>query len=89
MKMQTTPSHPLPPRLTMDEYADFVSESVRHTPPEQVARQKQIEKCIVVPFRIPDAPIPGATAGPDSNSLPSGGARFVAPTVADPKMTRP
>jgi len=38
----------------MDEYCDFVSESLRHADPELIARQKQIEERITEPFRIPE-----------------------------------
>ena len=62
MKTPDASRQPLPPHLTMDEYAYFVSESVRHTPPEQVARQKEIEKRITVPFRIPDDAVRGTAA---------------------------
>jgi len=62
MKTPATIILPLPPRLTMDAYADFVLESIRHTPPNQVARQKQIEKRITLPFRIPEDPVPGTIA---------------------------
>ncbi|MFZ4395943.1 MAG: hypothetical protein ACOYOU_10000 [Kiritimatiellia bacterium] len=46
-------NEPLPPHLTMDEYVDFVSESLRHVSTANLAQQKQIEERIVRPFRIP------------------------------------
>ena len=39
-----------PPRMTMDEYCDFVWETLQHIPPEQIERQKQREKQIKVAF---------------------------------------
>ena len=43
----------LPPRLSMDEYVEFVESTMREANPETVARQKRIEKQIRNPFRIP------------------------------------
>lgn len=40
------------PRLNMDEYTAFVAETVSQADPAKVARQKAIEECIVVPFRL-------------------------------------
>lgn len=42
----------LPPRLSMDEYVDFIEASLRDTPPEQVARQKALEKRGIARFEI-------------------------------------
>ena len=41
-----------PPRMTMDEYCDFVWEILQRISPEQIERQKQREKQIKVAFRI-------------------------------------
>ena len=54
MRFPPLPIQPLPPRLSMDGYADFVSEALLHSSPEHVARQKQIEERIAAPFRIPE-----------------------------------
>ena len=56
MKQQANlPWFLVPPVLSMDEYAAFVSEAMSRADPEKVARQKAIEKRITVPFRlIPD-----------------------------------
>jgi len=40
------------PRMTMDEYCEFVEEMLLHIPPDQIERQKQREKQIKVPFRM-------------------------------------
>ena len=45
--------HPPPPTLTMDEYADFIMDSLAHADPDKVLRQKAIEEQIRVPFRYP------------------------------------
>ena len=56
-------SSPLPPRLSMDEYADFVEASLRECDCARAMRQKELEERIRVPFRIVgDAPSAG-TAG--------------------------
>lgn len=47
---------PLPPRLSMDEYADFVEASLREADPARVARQKEMEERIRTPFRMVGAP---------------------------------
>ena len=44
--------NPLPPRLSMDEYADFVEASLRDCDSAHVARQKELEERILVPFRM-------------------------------------
>ena len=41
-----------PPRMTMDEYCDFVWEVLQYIPPEQIDRQKKLEKQIKVAFRM-------------------------------------
>jgi hypothetical protein len=40
----------LPPRLSMDEYAEFVEASLRECDPSRAARQKKLEKRIRTPF---------------------------------------
>ena len=40
------------PRLDMDAYMVFLSESMTHADPMKVARQKALEERIQVPFRI-------------------------------------
>ncbi len=52
MKTQRSRSNVLPPRLSMDEYADFVGDSLREADPVCIARQKQIEERIRMAFRI-------------------------------------
>jgi len=44
----------LPPRLSMDEYADFVEASLKDCNRIHAARQKEIEKRIKLPFSIPE-----------------------------------
>lgn len=46
---------PWPPRLTMNEYADFVWELMRDGDPALMARQKALEEQITQPFRLPPA----------------------------------
>ena len=50
----------MPPRLSMDEYADFIAASVREHDPVHVARQKAIEERIASPFCITDDQTRGA-----------------------------
>ncbi|MDX9974001.1 MAG: hypothetical protein RBU21_13535 [FCB group bacterium] len=38
------------PRLSMDEYAEFIEELLAHADPVKIARQKAIEKQIKTPF---------------------------------------
>jgi len=45
-------NHMPPPRMTMDEYCDFVWEMLQYIPPEQIDRQKKLEKQIKVAFRM-------------------------------------
>ena len=40
------------PRLDMDAYMVFLSESMTHADPMKVARQKALEERVQVPFRI-------------------------------------
>ena len=42
---------PLPPRLSMDEYADFIETNLSYSNHKKIARQKEIEKKIKIPFR--------------------------------------
>lgn len=44
----------LPPRLTMDEYAEFIFENMAHCDLELAAKQKEIEEQILKPFQIKD-----------------------------------
>ena len=44
-------NHP-PPRLSMDEYADFVEDSLREADMVRVTRQKELEERVKVPFRM-------------------------------------
>jgi hypothetical protein len=44
--------NPPPPRLSMDEYADFVEASLRESNMARVARQKELEERVRMPFRI-------------------------------------
>ena len=54
--------NPLPPRLSMDQYADFVEASLRESDPARSARQKELEERIRVPFRMAGE-TPDRTAG--------------------------
>ena len=65
MNRSPTTLNPLPPRLSMDEYADFVESSLRESNPTHTARQKELEKRIRASFRIvklPALPTRSATA---------------------------
>ena len=57
---------PLPPSLSMDEYADFVAASVRECNPAHAARQKEIEERIVARFSLSDTATP---ASPDPDAV--------------------
>ena len=57
MKRLPTTLTPFPPRLSMDEYADFVEASLRESNPARVARQKELEERIRTPFRIVDGKV--------------------------------
>ena len=67
MKLPSLSTHPLPPRLTMDEYADFISETLRHSDPERMARQKKMEERVAVAFRLPAEPIKRHTRNMEPN----------------------
>lgn len=54
MNRLPTPLTPLPPRLSMDEYADFVAVSLSESNPARVASQKELEERIRAPFRMLD-----------------------------------
>ena len=41
-----------PPRMTMDEYNDFIWEALQFIPSEQIERQKKREKQIKVAFHF-------------------------------------
>ena len=43
---------PLPPYLPINDYADFIEESIKNHDPIKVARQKAIEKKITKAFCI-------------------------------------
>lgn len=72
--MTGSPSMPnrLPPRLSMDEYADFVEASLRDCDRAFAIRQKEMEERIRTPFRMaPDTPVqprpPTLPASKDEN----------------------
>lgn len=54
----TEPAKPkktvFPPRLSMDEYVDFIEASIRDTEPAAAARQKELEEQITERFRLPE-----------------------------------
>ena len=52
MKGQKKTSIPLPPRLSMDEYADYVEASLGERDPRDVARQKALEERIRSRFKF-------------------------------------
>ncbi len=60
---RSTLKHP-PPRLSMDEYAEFVEASLRECDPARVARQKKLEKNIRARFCL--APKTSTTASSDA-----------------------
>jgi len=61
MKKQRSRRMPLPPRLNMEEFAEFVLENLRGIPAERIARQKEIEERISSRFRLDERrPHPGA-----------------------------
>lgn len=43
---------PLPPSLSMDEYFEFVEDTLRNCDPVLAARQKSLEEHIARPFRM-------------------------------------
>jgi hypothetical protein len=58
--------HPLPPRLTMDEYVVWIQSTLQQADPVKAARQKAIQEQITVPFRLDETmsgiPHPAPTA---------------------------
>ncbi len=54
MTLRAALREPLPPRLTMDEYCEWVMDTVCRMSPAHIARQKAIEKRIAVPFCFPE-----------------------------------
>ena len=52
---------PLPPRLSMDAYADFVAANWKSGNMEQMRRQKDLEKQIDKPFCMPSGTLPRKT----------------------------
>ena len=75
--MNRTPSHSftLPPRLSMDDYMDFVEVSIREANPVLAARQKSIEKQILKPFslsaKISEPEAVPAASGSATNQQPN------------------
>jgi hypothetical protein len=47
-------SEPLPPRLSMDAYLDFVEESFRTRDIKRAHQQKELEERITEPFNLGD-----------------------------------
>ena len=43
---------PRPPRLSMDEYLDFVEATIKESNPHFAGKQKELEKRITKPFRM-------------------------------------
>jgi len=43
---------PMPPRLSMDEYVDFMSQNMEHRVLDQTLIQKDIEERILKPFSL-------------------------------------
>lgn len=50
----------LPPRLSMDEYVEFVARSLQDCNPQSAIRQKELEERIERPFSMSDQSIPSA-----------------------------
>jgi hypothetical protein len=44
--------HPLPPRLTMDEYVVWIQSTLQQADPIKAARQKAVQEQITAPFQI-------------------------------------
>ena len=65
MKEIATASITLPPRLSMDDYIDFIEDSIREANPVLAARQKSIEKQIPKPFSLSVASFPVLQQIPD------------------------
>jgi hypothetical protein len=57
MRFPVLPRQPLPPRLSMDEYVDFLEQSWREIGPERIGRQKDLEERVDAAFRIPPDPL--------------------------------
>ena len=53
MKLSRIDEHPLPPRLTMNEYADWISRSLRHGASPRNMQQKRMEERVLRRFKIP------------------------------------
>ena len=64
-------SNPLPPRLSMDEYADFVEASLRDCDPALAVRQKEMEERIQTPFRMVEEEESGVRNAERGSRLPS------------------
>ncbi len=45
---------PYPPRLTMDQYADWVASNLKNQDPERIRRQKEIEEQLTMSFHMWD-----------------------------------
>ena len=60
MTLRAALREPLPPRLTMDEYCEWVMDTVCRLSPAHIARQKALEKRIEVPFFFPEDSYPAA-----------------------------
>ena len=45
---------PFPPRLSMDEYADFVEAALQTSNRIRAGQQKELEERVRIPFRMPD-----------------------------------
>ncbi len=54
--MKTHLAEPLPPRLSMDAYLDFVEESFRRRNIQRAHQQKELEERITEPFNLAEAP---------------------------------
>lgn len=63
--MTTSAPNPnrMPPHLSMDEYAEFVEASLRNRDPALVARQKELEERILVPFSLTEMSQPARRTG--------------------------
>ncbi|MFA4943113.1 MAG: hypothetical protein WC789_00240 [Lentisphaeria bacterium] len=49
------PRQPLPPHLTMDEYAAWIQASLQQLDPVKAVRQKAMQEQISAPFQLKDA----------------------------------
>jgi hypothetical protein len=58
MSLERQNDFPVPPRLTMDEYVEFVGASMLLIDPEKARLQKQLEENIQVMFSLRDSRIP-------------------------------